>query len=204
MKPRICVYISEEAAVRLLAEARRRGVSKSFLVRAALDQLLGGPDCEAIDHSAMMRRLNWMSRQLEHLDRDMRVVNETVALHARYHLTVTPPLSPPIRQAACKLGAARFNEFAAQVGRRVHLGTPLMRETMERVSETSPHLFTAQQSCAEPDSHAAHDGTDDNVVVAMTPSRPAAAPEGGSNAAFRAGNGNPESCAEHGSPERTP
>ena len=202
MKPRICVYISEQAAARLLAEARRRGVSKSFLVRAALDQLLGGPDCEAIDHSAMMRRLNWMSRQLEHLDRDLRVVNETVALHARYHLTVTPPLSPPIRQAACKLGAARFDEFAAQVGRRVHLGTPLMRETMERVSETSPHLFSAQQSGVEPDPHPAYGDSDGNVF-AFTPNRSAAAPEGGSNGGFPAANGAPESSAEHGSPERT-
>jgi hypothetical protein len=202
MKPRICVYISEEAAARLLAEARRRGVSKSFLVRAALEQLLGGPDCEAIDHSAMMRRLNWMSRQLEHLDRDLRVVNETVALHARYHLTVTPPLSPPIRQAACKLGAARFDEFAAQVGRRVHLGMPLMRETMDRVSETSPHIFNAQQSGVEPDLHTAHNDIDDNVF-AMTPSRPAAVEEDGSDSGFPAANGNSGSCVGHGSPERT-
>jgi hypothetical protein len=200
MKPRICVYISEEASARLLAEARRRGVSKSFLVRAALDQLLGVPDCEAIDHGAMMRRLNWMSRQLEHLDRDLRVVNETVALHARYHLTVTPPLSPPIRQAACKLGAARFDEFAAQVGRRVHLGTPLMRETMERVSETSPHLFTTHESGVDPDPHAAHDDTDDNVV-AMTPSRSAAVQEDGSDGGFPA-NGKHGSCGDHESPGR--
>lgn len=192
MKPRICVYISEEAAAQLLAEARRRGVPKSFVVRAALDQFLGGPDCEAIDHSAMMRRLNWMSRQLEHLDRDLRVVNETVALHARYHLTVTPPLSPPVRQAACKLGAARFDEFAAQVGRRVHLGTPLMRETMQRVSETSPHLFTAQQSgvAVAFDSDVARDDTDDNVSM-MTPSRSAAVEEDGSDGGFPAESRNP-------------
>jgi hypothetical protein len=151
----------------------------------------------------MMRRLNWMSRQLEHLDRDLRVVNETVALHARYHLTVTPPLSPPIRQAACKLGAARFDEFAAQVGRRVHLGMPLMRETMERVSETSPHLFAAQQSDVEPDPHVVHDDTDDNVF-AMTPSQPAAVGEDGSNGGFPTANGNPGSRVEHGPPERAP
>ena len=200
MKPRICVYISEEAAVRLLAEARRRGVSKSFLVRAALDQLLGGPDCEAIDHGAMMHRLNWMSRQLENLDRDLRVVNETVALHARYHLTVTPPLSPPVRQAACKLGAARFDEFAAQVGRRVHLGLPLMRETMQRVSETSPHLYTDHDS-NEADPHPSHGDADDNVF-ALSPNRPAVAPEGGSDRSFPAANGSAgESRVERGSPE---
>jgi hypothetical protein len=189
MKSRICVYISEEAAARLLAEAQRRGVSKSFLVRAALDQLLGGAGCEAIDHGAMMRRLNWMSRQLENVDRDLRVVNETVALHARYHLTVTPPLSPPIRQAACKLGAARFDEFAAQVGRRVHLGTPLMRETMQRVSESSPHLFSDHQGGVAVDPPSGDDNAHDDMPTGITPEHAAAASEGGSNNTFPAANG---------------
>jgi hypothetical protein len=33
-----------------------------------------------------------MSRQLEELDRGLRIVNETVALQARFHLAVTPVL----------------------------------------------------------------------------------------------------------------
>jgi len=38
--------------------------------------------------------------------------------------------------AACVLGAERFEEFATQVGRRVDLGVPLIRETIDRVSAT--------------------------------------------------------------------
>ena len=70
-----------------------------------------------------------MSRQLEQLDRDLRIVNESVALQARYQLAVTPPLPAAALRAACVLGSERFDEFATQVGRRVQLGTSLVQET---------------------------------------------------------------------------
>jgi hypothetical protein len=182
MKSRICVYLTEEAAARLTAEAQSRGVTKSFIVRAALDQFLGA-DSSTAENGTMVRRLSWMSRQLEQLDRNLRVVNETVALHARYHLAVTPPLPAQVRQAACKLGSARFDEFAAQVGRRVHLGMPLMRETMERVSETSPHLFTTRHEVPlDPPSADCEPG--DDALTAMNSERSAAVQEDGSNGGF--------------------
>src|SRR6266852_1703970 len=43
---------------------------------------------------------------------------------------------------ACALGAERFEEFAAQVGRRVDLGLPLIRETIDRVSAARTAPFT--------------------------------------------------------------
>src|SRR6266568_7396593 len=128
MKPRICVYLSEHMAARLAVAAKRLGATKSTLVEAALDRFLGSDD--AIGETATVaRRLTGLSRQLEHLDRDLRMVNETVALHARFHLAITPPMPASALHAACTLGSERFEEFAAQVGRRIHLGPPLMRET---------------------------------------------------------------------------
>ncbi len=44
--------------------------------------------------------------------------------------------------AACALGAERFEEFAAQVARRVDLGVPLIRETIDRVSAARTTPFT--------------------------------------------------------------
>ena len=44
--------------------------------------------------------------------------------------------------AACALGAERFEEFATQVGRRVDLGVPLIRETIDRVSAARTTPFT--------------------------------------------------------------
>ena len=88
MKPRIGVYLSEQMAARLAAAAKRPGATKSALVEAALAQFFGSDDDS--DNLPVDRRLSLMSRQLEQLDRDLRVVNESVALQARYQLAVTP------------------------------------------------------------------------------------------------------------------
>ncbi len=131
MKPRIGVYLSEQMAARLAAAAKRPGASKSALVEAALAQFFGSDDDS--DNLPVDRRLSLMSRQLEQLDRDLRVVNESVALQARYQLAVTPPLSAAALRAACALGSERFDEFATQVWRRVQSGTSLVHETVDRL-----------------------------------------------------------------------
>jgi hypothetical protein len=134
MKPRIGVYVSEQMAARLTAAAKRSGKSKSALVEAALAQFLGASD-DTTD-LPIDRRLSLMSRQLEELDRGLRIVNETVALQARFHLAVTPVLPAADQRAACVLGSERFDELATQVKRRVQLGTSLMQETMDRLGTT--------------------------------------------------------------------
>jgi predicted transcriptional regulator len=136
MKPRIGVYVSEQMAARLTAAAKRSSRSKSAIVEAALAQFLGAG--EDTNDLPVDRRLSLMSRQLEELDRGLRIVNETVALQARFHLAVTPVLTAADQRAACVLGAERFDELAAQVKRRVQLGTSLMQETMDRL-DTKRH-----------------------------------------------------------------
>lgn len=133
MKPRIGVYLSERMAARLAAAANRPGATKSALVEAALEQFLG-PEGDVDDSAPVERRLASMSAQLEQLDLNLRTVNEAVALHARFHLAVTPILPTAAQHGACALGAERFAEFAAQVGRRVSMGVPLIQETMDRIN----------------------------------------------------------------------
>lgn len=131
MKPRIGVYLSDQMAARLAAAANRPGASKSAIVEAALAQFLGaGDDTNGLP---VERRLSLISRQLEELERGLRIVNETVALQARFHLAVAPVLPAADQRAACVLGAERFNELAAQVGRRIQSKTSLMQETMDRL-----------------------------------------------------------------------
>jgi predicted transcriptional regulator len=194
MKRKISVRISEELAARLDAAAERPDVTKSAIVEVALERFLDGDhatvddgDHERVDKAALSRRLNWMSRQLEQLDRDLRVVSETASLHARYHLTVSPPLPAAQQQVACLLGSERFEVFAAQVGRRVHLGTPLMRETMERLSETSPELFAHDIEEGVPLGATFIDREPDVAAPSVDDKEPelaAAAAEGGSNGGF--------------------
>lgn len=137
MKPRVGVYLSEAMAARLAEAAKRPGASKSALVEAALARFLGSDD-DIVDTAGVGRHLAGLSRQIEQLDRNLRIANETVALHARFHLAVTPLLPVAAQGAACALGAQRFEEFAAQVGRRVDQGIPLIRETINRLGTTRP------------------------------------------------------------------
>jgi hypothetical protein len=127
-------------AARLAAAAKRPGTSKSALVEAALAQFFGADD--DTKDTPVDRQLSLMSRQLEELDRGLRIVNETVALQARFHLAVTPVLPAADQRAACTLGSDRFDEFAAQVKRRVQLGTSLMQETMDRLGTTKRNTVT--------------------------------------------------------------
>ena len=136
VKRKICICVSEDLVARLAAAAEQRGATKSGLVGAALDRFL---DAAEDNPSGVEQRLDQMGRQLDHLASELKFVNETVAMHARYHLTVTPPLPDAAQPAACRLGAARFDEFTAQVGKRVEEGRPLMRETLDRLATTNTH-----------------------------------------------------------------
>ena len=107
----------------------RRSSKQPSIVSLALTTTIG-------DTATVARHLAGLSRQLEELDRNLRIANETAALHARFHLAVTPLMPAGEQGAACALGAERFEEFATQVGRRVDLGVPLIRETIDRVSAT--------------------------------------------------------------------
>jgi hypothetical protein len=131
MKLRIGVNLSEQMAVRLAAAADRSGASKSALVEVALAQFVGADD--DVEKIVADRCFPFICRQIEELDRTVRIVGETVALLARYQLAVTPPLPPAALRSACALGSDRFDELAMQVGRRVQLGSSLMQETIDRL-----------------------------------------------------------------------
>lgn len=186
MKQKISVQLPEELFAELEAATEQKGTTRTAVVEAALRQFLSD-GAQTDDEVALRRRLEWMSRQLEQLERELRIVNETVALHARFHLTVTPPIPQPHQRAACAFGQERFEVFAAQVGRRVHLGTPLMRETIDRLTTTNPDLFAREVEEGAPlgapareSGHAAPAAGDRNRELR----RSAAAEQGGSNGNF--------------------
>jgi hypothetical protein len=191
MKPRVGVYLSEQMATRLSAAAKGPGTTKSALVEAALDHFLGSDD-DVGDTATLSRRLTGLSRQLEELDRNIRIANETAALHARFHLAVTPLLPAAAQAAACTLGAERFEEFAAQVGRRVDLGVPLIRETIDRISAARTDALRPDPSDGDPSgigSMAYEPGAQASALVDNSSVNIAAVREDGSNGGFRGGKG---------------
>jgi sugar phosphate permease len=128
---KVTVRLSEGVCGRLDIATDRPGVGKSMLVEAALEHFLNpAPSVEAL----MRERLDDMHARFDHLERDMRMIAETVALHARYHLAVMPPVPESRQREAVILGNERFKVLAEQVDRRVREGRPLMQETIDRLN----------------------------------------------------------------------
>jgi predicted MFS family arabinose efflux permease len=156
---KVTVRLSEGVCGRLDVVTDRPGVGKSMLVEAALEQFLNpAPSVEDL----LREHLDGLHARFDHLDRDMRMIAETVALHARYHLTVVPPRPESQQREAFLLGDERFKVLAEQVDRRVRQGRSLMRETIDRVNsvkkdESEPATGEEQMHGSEPvpeDSHA--------------------------------------------------
>src|SRR5712664_2435332 len=124
---KVTVRLSEGVCGRLDVASDRPGVGKSMLVEAALEHFLNpAPSVEAL----MRERLDDMHARFDDLARDMRMIAETVALHARYHLAVMPPVPESRQREAVILGNERFKVLTEQVDRRVREGRPLMQETI--------------------------------------------------------------------------
>ena len=128
---KVTVRITEEVYEQLQAATERPGVGKSMVVEAALERFLS-PRAPVED--LLRKQFDQIHARLERFDSDLRIIAETVALHARYHLTVLPPLPESQQHEACLRGDERFKVLAEQVDRRVRLGRPLMQETIDRLS----------------------------------------------------------------------
>lgn len=143
---KVTVRLSEGVCGRLDVASDRPGVGKSMLVEAALEHFLNpAPSVEAL----LRERLDGIHAKFDHLERDVRIIAETVALHARYHLTVVPPLPESRQREAVVLGDERFKVLAEQVDRRVRLGRPLMQETINRLNsaeQEGPGPTTGEES----------------------------------------------------------
>src|SRR6201993_1015261 len=143
---KVTVRLSEGVCGRLDVASDRPGAGKSMLVEAALEHFLNPtPSVEAL----LRERLDGIHARFDHLERDMRIIAETVALHARYHLTVVPPLPESRQREAVVLGDERFKVLAEQVDRRIRRGRPLMQETINRLNsaeQEGPGPTTGEES----------------------------------------------------------
>src|ERR1700726_3106883 len=117
MKPRVGVYLSEGMAARLAEATKNPRATKSAVVEAALDRYFGSDD-DISNTATVGRHLAGLSRQLEVLDRNLRIANETAALHARFHLAVTPPMPAGELGGGWGGGGGRIEKNRRTEGRR--------------------------------------------------------------------------------------
>jgi predicted transcriptional regulator len=187
MKRKLSIRLAPQLFEQLQVAAESQAVSKTAIIEAALKRFVSStPQCD--NATGFLRQFQSMGQKLDQIERDLRLVNETVTLHARYHLTVMPPMPQAQQRAACVLGLERFEAFAAQVGMRVRLGTPLMRETIDRLGATTPHEVALRLEegalLGTPVSETNHEVAP-FTTRGVRPALLAAAREDGSNGRFR-------------------
>lgn len=133
MKPRLHAYLTDDVNAQLDLLAARPGTSKSAIVNDALKFFFAKGATSEID--AVLRvRLDKVSHHLARLERDQQIMLECLALFIRFELMVTVPVPDLDQPAAKALGTERFNNFVAQVGRRLAAGRSLTRDVLEQAA----------------------------------------------------------------------
>jgi hypothetical protein len=138
MKTKIGIYLDEDVAGRFRIAVRQPAATKSALVNEALRRFLNPP--EGAPSEEVFRRLTGLAKRLRQLHREMQVMTETVALFARYVLTVTPPPPENERHEAEVVGRKRYEVLIREVGRRIASDHTLVSEVIRSFALTHPEL----------------------------------------------------------------
>lgn len=125
-----------ELASDLARQARTRRVSQAAIVEAALSSFLSPDGADRLE-AAISRRLDRMSRQVDRLEWNVGLSNETLALFIRFWLTANPPMPDDARAAAQALGKERWERFVESLARRMEAGPRLLDEVSRDVVPTS-------------------------------------------------------------------
>jgi len=120
--------------------ARERQGAKSALFEEALRASLEPRQHDGLNE-VLARRLNELHRAVARQSSDQNVATETLALFARYFLTVTPPIPEDDQESARLTGRKRFEVFLAEIGRRVAEGRRHVAEVLQTVPVDQADLF---------------------------------------------------------------
>ena len=125
--------------------AARKRVSQALVVEAALASHLS-PDSTDRLEAALARRLDRMARQIERLERHVKISNEAIALFVRFWLTSTTPLPDTAQAAAQAKGRERYDGFVEALGRRLARGHTLADEVTMDVNPSQAENGSSQSS----------------------------------------------------------
>ena len=143
MKPKIGVYLTDDVAKLLKGAVRRSGATKSEMV--ALLRFLDPPP-EKDPGGEVLHRLNGLAKRLRRLQRDVEIVTETLALHIRQFLMITPPVPKVEQDAAMNRGRERYEVFLGQIAKRIASDNGMVEEIMEILAETHGDRFKQPMS----------------------------------------------------------
>ena len=120
-KPRHNLHLDEDLTRKLTALASKPGMSKAAIISAALRAYLDSQGAGTLDQ-LLQTRLNRLSGQLDRLERDQRVVVQTLAEFVHHHFLATA--APPDSELASRRAQAeaRYQSFIETVGRQLAAG----------------------------------------------------------------------------------
>jgi hypothetical protein len=132
LRDRLNLTLPVEMIGRINELADRKRLSRSAIVEAAVASFLS-PDAADQREAAFTRRLDRLSRQVQRIERDVRVTADALSLYIRFWLTITPPLPPDAQAAAQIKGRERYEGFIETLGKRLQKGQSFLREIPDDV-----------------------------------------------------------------------
>jgi predicted transcriptional regulator len=133
MRTRHTIWLPPELVARLADYAARKRLSRAAVVEAAVASHLSPDGADRLE-AALARRLDRTTRQIERLERHVKISNEAIALFVRFWLTSTPPLPDALQTAAQAKGRERYEGYVAALGRRIARGQSLADELVAEVN----------------------------------------------------------------------
>jgi predicted transcriptional regulator len=136
MRTKHTFRLPPDLAGQLADHAARKRVPQALVVETALSSFLS-PDSFERTETALGRRLDRLTRQVERLERQITISNEALALFVRFWLAATPALPDAAQPAAQAKGRERYEGFVEAVGRRLAKGQSLAKEVSFEVDPRS-------------------------------------------------------------------
>lgn len=118
---RHALYFDEKLSKRLETLADKPGATMSNVVNDALRDYFERKGADALD-DRFRERLDGIGKRLNLIERDQRVILESLALYIRHQLSVSRSMPDSQAAALQALGNQRFQTFIEEVGRRIATG----------------------------------------------------------------------------------
>jgi predicted transcriptional regulator len=134
MKPRQNIYLDDDLNKHLETLASKPGSSKSAIIRDALTAYLARRGTKELQDT-FSKRLDEISKQINVVERQERILIESLALFIRFHLGMLPALPESDQAAAHALGTKRYQSFITQVSRLLANGKNTGAEILELLKE---------------------------------------------------------------------
>ena len=143
-KPRVRAYVDHDTYAKLQFATTRPHVSISDTVNNALKVYLS--DEYNLEHnSAMIRRLDRMTRESERINQKLAIQSEAMAAFILYMMRVTPQPPEAEKAAAIARGDKYFDDFVETLKARLQRTSKSLFGTFQDVYADESAFFTAEE-----------------------------------------------------------